>query len=157
LIVDLLNFIAFAFGPVLFLLNFGLAVFAKGLRCRHVMFVLTFIAAAAFSSGMNELHIQKRHRWFVQEGIRSYKQVVQEVLQNRLRLTSDSQFLHKIIDRPFAGSASTNSDGSLTVYFPGGEGGPRHGYLYHSGGQLAHRPGDTNAYFLHLTNGWYEY
>ena len=68
---------------------------------------------------------------------------------------ADPKELQRIVQRRVDGG--TNPDGSVTIWFPGGEGGPRHGYLYHSGRLLTSKPGNPQDYFCHLTNGWYEY
>ena len=157
LIVNLVGILAFAFGPGLFLLNLALAVLVKGHRLRHVAFVSLLIAAGGFDLWTTGWHVEKRHRWFIQEGMGQYDQIVQKVMESRALLTAESQNLFKIARIPGLASAYTNADGSITIWFPGGEGGPRHGYIYHSGERLTTKPANPDEYFFRLTNGWYEY
>jgi hypothetical protein len=80
-----------------------------------------------------------------------------KVMAQRSTLTSEPRDLAYLLSPPFNGSARTNPEGSVTIMFRGGEGGPRHGYIYHSGALLTKHPGDPKDYIYHLTNEWYEY
>ncbi len=95
-------------------------------------------------------------RW-LREQRPAYEQLADKVMAQRATLTGEPRDLVDIVPRQFSASARTNADGSVTIIFRGGEGGPRHGYIYHSGALLTNHPGDPDAFLYHLTNGWYEY
>ena len=63
----------------------------------------------------------------------AYDQMAGKVIAQKATLTSQPRDLGDLVPPPFKASGMTNADGSVTIQFPGGEGGPRHGYLYHSG------------------------
>lgn len=155
-IVKVFDFVAFVFAYVFVLLNLLLAVSAKGFRKLHLLLLGILIAIGLLCSRIIAWHVEKRHQWFLHEGIGTYEQKAQMVLQRKEMLTADS----KQIPTPSGlVSAYTNADGSVTIWFPGHTGsGMRHGYIYHSGAHLSTKPGNNSGdYFYHLTNAWYEY
>ena len=87
----------------------------------------------------------------------AYDKMAQNIFAHKERLTSQPADVSDLVPRPFKASVVASTDGSVTIMFPGGEGGPRHGYIYHSGPPLTNLPGDPAAYIYHLTNQWYEY
>jgi hypothetical protein len=145
------------FGFGLFIGNLLLAMFVKPCRWPHLTLACLLIAAAGLVQWTNGLHADRRRRAFVQEERKEYERIVQQVLQSRALLTDQPRRFEGVAPQSIVGFASTNSDGSMTVMFPGGEGGPRHGYLYHSGDWRGAAPTDPSGYLHHLTNGWYEY
>ena len=100
---------------------------------------------------------EERHARFMRAQKVAYDHIAEKILAQRNFLTDQPRDLGNMVPPPFTASARTNDDGSVTIVFAGGEGGPRHGYIYHSGALLTKKPGDPEAYFYDLTNGWYEY
>ncbi len=119
--------------------------------------VVLLAAAVAFEQWFSARCFEERHERWLREQRPVYEQLAQKVMAQKATLTSEPRDLPDIVPRQFSPSARTNADGSVTIMFAGGEGGPRHGYIYHSGGLLNKFPGDPDAYLYHLTNGWYEY
>jgi hypothetical protein len=150
-------FLGEALGAGLLMANFGLGGFINQRRPLHVALVLGLVAAWAFAWWMNGRHVDLRRQWFIREGRVPYEQMARQVLLNRSLLSDQSRGLDQALgfDRPVL--AATNTDGSVGIRFPGGEGGPRHGYFYYTGPQLTAFPKDPTAPLYHLTNGWYEY
>ena len=100
----------------------------------------------------------------------TYQLAVEKIMQNRAILTDQDRLL-SIVGRP-AGcpyvNGHTNADGSLIIFFPVRGHNARFGYLYYSGAQVVARPNKPNEYslagydnlgryYVHMTNGWYEY
>ena len=83
--------------------------------------------------------------------------MIQRIMDQKSALADQPRSLHEIVRRADGVYGRTNADGSLFILFPGGEGGPRHGYLYDSGRLLVANPVHEGEPFVHLTNGWYEY
>lgn len=119
-----------------------------------VALLLTALALVQWTAGRQ---FERRHDQFLLQKMPAYDQVVQKVMAQKASLTDQSGDLGDIMPRQLTASARTNADGSVTILFPGGEGGPRHGYIYHSGALLTSKPGEPDGYIYHLTNGWYEY
>ncbi len=118
--------------------------------------VVLFFVAFGMSYRESGRYFEERHARFIRDH-QSYDQMAEKVLARRGSLTQQARDLGDIVPPPFTAWARTNGDGSVTIDFSGGEGGPRHGYIYHSGALLTSKPGDPEAYFYHLTNWWYEY
>jgi hypothetical protein len=137
--------------------NVVTAAFAKGYRARHLAFALFIVAGWIFSSWMNIRHIERRRAWFMQEGVHVYEKSVQEIMQNKSLLADQPRLLEGIAHGPVFISGKTNADGTVTIRFAGGEGGVRHGYLFHSGTQLSLTQANPEDRIWHLTNSWYEY
>lgn len=156
-LIDAVLFLTFAFGGGLFLANLLIIWFLREHRRAHAAFCVLFVLSGALMAWMADLHIQKRHRWFLREGIVYYQTLADTVARNRQTLTGDLQTV-RIQSSPGFIRAQTNDNGSLTIWFPGGDGGLRHGYIYHSGSPLTGKPGNNPGdYFVWLTNSWYEY
>ena len=155
LTLDLLLDLAFISGPGLLIANLVLAVFAKGHRLVHIAITLLLVSAFAVAQVTRDSHVDKRHRWFVHEESKTYEEMVAKILQHRSELEAQPRSLRGIVQREAFGQ--TNAEGALTILFPGGEGGPRHGYLYYSGSLLATDPVHVDEPITHLTNHWYEY
>ena len=119
--------------------------------------IVLLAATLAFQQWSAARHFDERHSRWLSERMPVYDEMAAKVIAQKATLTSQPRELADIVPTPFTASARTNSDGSVTIMFPGGEGGPRHGYIYHSGALLTQHPGDPDAYLCHLTNGWYEY
>lgn len=119
--------------------------------------ICLMVIAFGFSQWHASRYFDERHARFIREQKPTYDRMAEKVLAQRASLSEQGRDVGDIVPRPFTASARTNRDGSVTIWFPGGEGGPRHGYVYHSGALLTNKPGDPDAYFYHLTNGWYEY
>ena len=114
-------------------------------------------AGLAFLQWSTARSFDARHVRWLREQRPAYEKMVEKVLAHRERLTSQPANASDLLPDPFKASAMTNADGSVAIRFPGGEGGPRHGYIYYSGPLLTNLPGDPDAYIYHLTNEWYEY
>jgi hypothetical protein len=150
-------FAAFGSGLILFVLNVLMLALLRGRRLVHGVFVLLVVAAFALFDTARNLHIDRRHQWFAKNGIASYEAMAQKVIQHREALHQEPSDLKDLVGRPEGVYGRSNADGSLLILFPGGEGGPRHGILYFSGGVLATNPVHAGEPIIHLTNGWHEY
>jgi hypothetical protein len=157
LVVSLMGAVAAALGGGLFVANLLLVTLARGYRRTHVILCLMFVLGWIVSLWMTDVHIRKRHQWFFREGISRYEEMAQRIVHDKTLLASHPAELDKRLRREYGASVATNADGSVTVWFHGSEASPRHGYIYHSGAPLTVKPGDPQGWFVHLTNGWYEY
>jgi hypothetical protein len=156
-VVSLMGVIAAALGGGLFVANLLLITLARGYRRTHVVLCSMFVVGWIVSLWMTDAHIRKRHQWFFREGIARYEEMAQRIVQDETLLATHPAEIDKRLWREYGASVTTNADGSVTVWFHGSEAGPRHGYIYHSGAPLTAKPGDPKGWFVHLTNGWYEY
>lgn len=157
IVMNLVGAVAAALGGGLFLANLLLMTLARGYRRAHVILCLVFVVGWIVSLWMTDLHIRKRQQWFFKDGISRYEEMAQRILHDRTLLASRPAELDKSLWREYGASVATNADGSVTIWFHGSEAGPRHGYIHHSGAPLTAKPGDPKGWFVHLTNGWYEY
>ena len=119
--------------------------------------IVLLATALAFLQWSAARSFDERHPRWMQEQRPAYDQMAGKVIAQKATLTSQPRDLGDLVPPPFKASGMTNADGSVTIQFPGGEGGPRHGYLYQSGTLLTNLPGDPDQYIYHLTNEWYEY
>jgi len=103
------------------------------------------------------VYFDKRHRRFIEVELPLYDEMAKAILAQAATLTAEPRDFRALVNRPLGASARTNADGSVTMLFPGGEGGPRHGHIYHSGTVLTNWPPGSGDYVHHLTNNWYEY
>jgi hypothetical protein len=142
--------------------TFGGERLAMSASRRKLIFLLSacvvlLVAIVAFMQWSAGRSFEERHVRWLQQQRPAYEQMAGKIMAQKTTLTSQPRDLGDIVPRPFTASGRTNADGSVTIIFSGGEGGPRHGYLYHSGALLTRNPGDPDAFFCHITNGWYEY
>ena len=114
-------------------------------------------AGLAFVQWSTARSFDARHVRWLREQMPTYDKMAENILAHKERLTSQPADISDLVPRPFKASAVSSTDRSVTIVFPGGEGGPRHGYIYHSGPLLTNLPGDPDAYIYHLTNQSYEY
>lgn len=113
--------------------------------------------ALFFESWRSGVYLDARHRRFVEVELPQYDQMAKAILAQSATLTAQAKDFGPLVNRPQGASARTNADGSVTMLFPGGEGGPRHGHIYHSGAVLTDWPPGSGDYVYRLTNNWYEY
>ncbi|MGA2242856.1 MAG: hypothetical protein ABSH11_12595 [Verrucomicrobiota bacterium] len=156
----------------LFFVNLGFAVFKSKQRMAHIIMSLLIIVAFC---GIFPLCIKwggnTQRQWFIQRGIQTYQPMADKVMQNKAKLTDSYIPLDTLVGRSEV-YGHTNADGSITIKFRGRNNYMSVGYLYYSGNKMTVKPGDTNLYFIannlgysepncyyyvHLTNGWYEY
>ncbi len=152
----LLSMATDALTALLLLANALFAFSARGYRIRHIALCGVLIATLAFTWCANGWRVDNRRQRFARQGKMAYEQAITNVLNNRQLLTDKESSVEQLVgDHPHA-TAWTNSDGSVTIVFPGLEGNYRMGYIYQSGGQLPSFIA-VNPDTVHLTNGWYEY
>ena len=143
-------------GLALLAANLLFGLFSKRKRGHYLLLAACVILCWTFDWTAVGWHVDKRRRKFMESGRLAYESTIQGVLSNQSTLTDgvrNAGSLRPTVPPP---EVHTNTDGSLTILFPGGEGGPRHGYLYHSGGPQALSNWQSEG-LVHLTNGWYEY
>jgi hypothetical protein len=155
-LTDLIILCLTVFGILLIGANVLIAALNRARGLQHVFMVALLIASTVIAYWGNCTHIDNRRRWFASVGRLECEHAVEQVLTNRTGLSDQPRILSEIHVDQTVISAKTNKDGSIIVRFAGGEGGPRHGYLYQSVGSLQF-PTERPDAIVHLTNNWYEY
>src|SRR6266478_5654214 len=107
--------------------------------------IVLFVGGLAFEQWSTARSFQERHTKWLKEQRPVYDQMATKVMAQRATLSSQPRELGSILPSASRASARTNTDGSVTIIFAGGNGGPRHGYIYHSGALLTKHPGDADA------------
>ena len=151
-----------------------------------LMLLLIFITFEIILPLSHKWAIYSHRQWFFKTALPKYQVAVEKIMRDKTILTNEYR-LHDLVGRP-AGcqwvGGETNADGSVIIFFPGGDHW-REGYLYYSGAQIVARPypnevslkdkspleliirpnysnqysiaGHDGYYYYHLTNGWYEH
>ncbi len=126
-----------------------LAIVAAGL--------VLLVAAFGWMRWYDARRFDERHARWLREQRPLYDQMASNVMAQKT-LTSEPRDLGGAVPPALKIWACTNADGSVTIMFSGGEGGPRHGYIYHTGALLTNPPwASPGESIYHLTNQWYEY
>lgn len=146
----------------LFLVHLLMACFYsnKTRRIYHCYLAATAILVCLFGFWSLRQRARSNYRWFIEDGIKSYGELVKIAESNRLSLTHQPRFLWTLDNKVTVSlSACTNHDGSLMVWIKPRANNPRLGYFYTSSSFiLTNCPwDDRKGYFYHLTNGWYEF
>ncbi len=159
-----ISLVCFFVWPLFFLLNLRFAVFQSQFRVIYVLLSVIILVMPYFNFHHYKITGQIEHRWFFENGLPQYNQMVDKILTNQPGLTSGGSSFDKLVGRPGV-FGWTNTDGSVVIQFQGRHGYWRIGYLYYNGLPVVN-PRFTNDYdipgiagreFIHLTNYWYEY
>jgi hypothetical protein len=171
---------------VLFFINLVFIPYSPQKIAHLVMLLLILITFEIILPLSHKWEHHAHRQWFFKTALPKYQVAVEKIMRDKTILTNEYR-LHDLVGRP-AGcqwvGGETNADGSVIIFFPGGDDW-REGYLYYSGAQIVARPypnevslkdkspleliirpnysnqysiaGHDGYYYYHLTNGWYEH
>lgn len=125
-------------------------------RYVHLIILVFYLLLIPWMNWNSDHHQSLRRMKFVSQDVQQYEAMV-NTLKSTNALTGETKVTMRSVSFPNIVCGKTNSDGSITIWFPGIEGNLRHGYLYHTGNDLHHNPDYPDKPVICITNQWYEY